>query len=260
METVGTHNILGWRPRLGVLGGMGPLATVDFYARLVRATPAQRDQEHMPVVIMSDPQIPDRSDAIMHRTTRPVLKALLERLADLEKAGVDAVAIPCNTAHFWLPELREHTDRPFIAMPAAAASAFARAADRANASRPTAMLLGTRGTVWSGIYANPLAAQGIDFIATPEDVQAHVDAAIQAVKAGRAVSGAEALKAAINEACEAHDPTGFILACTELPLITPPTAEDGFVLVDATDALVQACVAWATQEHLSDRKRSCALS
>src|SRR5688572_33509583 len=87
-------------PLLGVLGGMGPLATVDFLAKLIEETGAERDEDHVPVVVYSVPQIPSRPAAILHGGASP-LPAMLEGVRTLERAGATAIAIACNTAHYW---------------------------------------------------------------------------------------------------------------------------------------------------------------
>ncbi len=89
---------------IGVLGGMGPLATVDFLAKVIAATPATCDQQHVPMIVHQVPQIPDRSTAILEGNNAPLAPMLagLERLA---RAGAEVVAIPCNTAHHWYEPL-----------------------------------------------------------------------------------------------------------------------------------------------------------
>src|SRR5579875_1708753 len=85
---------------LGVLGGMGPLASAHFMARLTLLTPATRDQDHIPAVLWSDPRVPDRNAARLGTGADP-LPVLLRGLAGLRAAGAGAIAIPCNTAHGW---------------------------------------------------------------------------------------------------------------------------------------------------------------
>lgn len=100
---------------LGVLGGMGPLATARFYDAVVRATPAGHDQGHIPTVIWSDPRIPDRTAAILAGGPSPV-PAMVDGARKLETAGAETLAIPCNTAHAFLPELRASTRLVWIDM------------------------------------------------------------------------------------------------------------------------------------------------
>ena len=96
-----TDNI---KPVLGVLGGMGPLATVDFLRKLIEETPAARDEDHLPVIAWSVPQIPDRPAAITGNGESP-LPALLAGVHTLKAAGAVALAIPCNTAHYWYDDM-----------------------------------------------------------------------------------------------------------------------------------------------------------
>src|SRR2546428_7813554 len=83
---------------VGVLGGMGPLATADFYAKLVRLTPARTDQDHLRVIIDSNPQVPDRTRGLRGEGPDPT-PALVATARGLERAGADLIAIPCNSAH-----------------------------------------------------------------------------------------------------------------------------------------------------------------
>ncbi len=85
---------------IGVLGGMGPAATVDLFNKFVTFTAAQRDQEHIPLIISSIPDIPDRTDALMHNGLSP-LPVMRDYMHKLEDAGAECIVIPCNTAHYW---------------------------------------------------------------------------------------------------------------------------------------------------------------
>lgn len=96
------------RRLIGVLGGMGPLATIDFMQKVIDATPAERDQDHVPLIVYSVPQIPDRVGAACAGTDEP-LPAMLAGIRTLEKAGVEAIAIACNTAHAWYDQLAAST-------------------------------------------------------------------------------------------------------------------------------------------------------
>ena len=91
---------------IGVLGGMGPEATVAFYARIVACTSAARDQDHLRVIIDSNPEIPDRTAAVQGDGPSPV-PMMAQSIAGLEKAGVDFVVMPCVSAHIFIEELKE---------------------------------------------------------------------------------------------------------------------------------------------------------
>ena len=100
-------------PLIGVLGGMGPLATVDFMHKLVQDMPAARDQEHVPVVVWNVPQVPDRQNFLAGGKVSP-LPAMLEGVERLVAAGATRLVIPCNTAHHWFDDLAASTPVPFI--------------------------------------------------------------------------------------------------------------------------------------------------
>ena len=92
------------KPTLGVLGGMGAMATVDFLRKLVEATPAERDQEHIPLIVRFCPEVPDRAAALAGSGPSPQ-PALVAAAVELAAAGAQALAIPCNTAHYWYDAL-----------------------------------------------------------------------------------------------------------------------------------------------------------
>ncbi len=96
---------------IGVLGGMGPAATVDLFNKFVSYTVANRDQEHIPLIISSIPDIPDRTEALLNHGESP-LPLMTDYLKKLESAGAECIVIPCNTAHFWFSELKKvcHVD------------------------------------------------------------------------------------------------------------------------------------------------------
>ena len=168
-------------PVLGVLGGMGPLATADFYQRLIALAGASRDQDHLPVIICADPRIPDRTQALFEHREGEVLSALLTQVARLEAAGAGAIAIPCNTAHHWLGQLSARTPLPFLSMPEAVMDKLARASPEAR----RVAILATRGTVRADVYGEALARRGLLACPLSDRVQQRVDATIAAVKSGR---------------------------------------------------------------------------
>ena len=135
------------RRLIGVLGGMGPAATIDFMAKIVMLTPAARDQEHVPLLVHDVPQIPDRSSAIAAGSDAPFLP-MLAGLMQLARGGAEVIAIPCNTAHHWHERLARNCDVPLLHI---ADAVIEMLAGEKISSGPVA-LLGTRGTVRSGLY------------------------------------------------------------------------------------------------------------
>ena len=110
---------------IGVLGGMGPLATVDFMRKVIDLTPARRDQEHLPLIVYSVPQVPGRSACILEGAASP-LPAMLRGIRTLAQAGAECIAIPCNTAHHWYDELARESRCPVLHIVDAACAAMER--------------------------------------------------------------------------------------------------------------------------------------
>ena len=143
---------------IGILGGMGPLATVDLYRKIVLLTKADCDNAHLRVYIDGNAQIPDRTAAILSGGADPVPE-MLSALRHLEACGADCIIMPCNTAHYFLPRLQRETAIPFISMPAETARACAR-----QYPGKTACILATRGTLASGLYNAALESEGVSYL------------------------------------------------------------------------------------------------
>nr|WP_158809744.1 amino acid racemase [Beijerinckia sp. L45] len=219
---------------LGVLGGMGPMATVDFMRKLVEATPATCDQDHLQTLVCAATRIPDRTAAILRHGPAP-LPAMILALRRLEAAGATRIAIPCNTAHHWHPALQAATDLPILHIVDAVTAALARKRIHSG----LVGLLATDGTIRAGVYQSHLP-DGL-VCRMPEN-QSAVMRAISLVKAGRTAEAKSILRAQAD-ALLASGCRQVVLACTEIPL-----AFEGFTdlrphLLDATEALAQACVA-----------------
>jgi aspartate racemase len=221
---------------VGVLGGMGPLATADFYRKLVHLTPARIDQDHLRVIIDSNPKIPDRTAALRGEGPDPT-PALVATAQALERAGADLIAIPCNSAHAFLPAIRQSVRVPVLDIMAEVAAAAAALTPRPRA----AGLLATAGTVETRLYHRALAALGIGVVDTTAPEQARVTAAILAVKAGDlGPTGREHVRA-VAAALAARGAQVIVLGCTEIPLVTDPDALPVPVL-DGTEILAAAAI------------------
>ncbi|MDH2311660.1 aspartate/glutamate racemase family protein [Methylobacterium brachiatum] len=223
---------------LGVLGGMGPLATADFLAKLVRATPARRDQDHIPTLVCSAVDIPDRASAILGRGPDP-LPAMRAALARLEAAGATRIAIPCNTAHHWHAALQAGTALPILHIVDAVADDLA---GSGLAGGPIG-LLASAGTLRVGLYPERLARHGFTGLSPDPDGQDAVVAAIDLVKAGRVAEAALILEAQAR-ALVAAGCRRVVMACTEIPVALSDLDDElAGVMVDATESLARACVA-----------------
>ncbi len=223
---------------IGILGGMGPLATVDFLAKLVERTPAACDQEHVPLVVYSVPQIPDRSASILRGGESP-LPAMQAGIRTLERAGARAIAITCNTAHYWFDDLARECGVPLLHIADCACAALG--GDVANVG-----LLATKGTLAAGFYQQRLAARGYRcLINRQEEIDAWVMPGIDLVKAGDIAGGGALLQQALAALIE-RGAQRVILACTEIPLALDRIVAPQLPLcIDATAALADACLQWS---------------
>lgn len=225
------------RPVLGVLGGMGPAATADFLHRLARLTPAQRDQDHIPTVVYSDPQTPDRSDAILGVGTSP-LPAMLRGVEFLNRAGCALIAIPCNSAHYWYDEVARASDVPVLHIVDAAVDAIKQTCGATRVG-----IMATDGTIRAGIYHARLRALGLAALdLVDQGAQNPVMRAIRELKAGRAETARELLLTAGEELVR-RGAEALVLGCTDVSVAlseTPVIATRP--VLDASDCLAAASV------------------
>lgn len=226
---------------VGVLGGMGPAATADFYAKLVRATPASRDQEHLRAMIWSDPSIPDRTDALLTGGPDPV-PLLTAGAARLRDAGADFLVVPCNTAHAFLGPIREALPLPLVDMieETAASAASAQGGVRRVG------VLGTNATRRSGLYRRALAARGAEVCEPDEDQQLRVSEGIARVKAGLVDRQTWELIAGVAAELADRGASAIIAGCTELPIALAGW-DTPVPMIDPTTVLAEAAVRTAQE-------------
>jgi aspartate racemase len=230
---------------IGILGGMGPEATLALYQRILSFTPVRRDQEHVHVLIDSNPKIPDRTVAILQGGESP-LPMMIEGARNLERAGADFLVIPCNTAHHWLTELRDTLSIPVIDMIGETASLIA-------AHRPPLRrigLLATAGTLHTDLYQNALRKEGVEVL-TPSTKEEHqIMDAIHRIKAGDHTVKDDVVAVAHRLMDEGAE--GIILGCTELSLVV----EEGDLtcpLFDPLSILARLAVQRAREINPQDR-------
>ncbi|MFM0227321.1 cysteate racemase [Paraburkholderia dipogonis] len=239
------------RFKVGVLGGLGPAATVDFMAKLVRNTPAACDQDHIKIMVEQNPQIPDRTAALLGNGDDPTL-ALYAGCKTLEDGGADLIAIPCNTAHAFVERIQPSLSIPIVNM-------LTCTADYLHETFPGLRevgVLATSGTLASRVYQQALEARGFVQVAPGEPAQARLMNAIYGPKGAKAgfTSGecCDDLAAAVDDLV-AQGVQVIVLACTELPLLLRDATlacVGGLVvrLVDPTEVLAKRCVAYALGE------------
>jgi len=194
---------------LGILGGLGPAASCYFYDLLVRLCPARRDQDHPDLLLYSKASIPDRSAYLLGAGESP-LPALVEGIRLLERAGAEAIAVPCATAHHFHPEMRAAANVPVLNM----LELTAKALRRAGVTR--AALLATEGSYISGAFAAALEREGVAPLLPSKEHRAALMDVIYGIKSGH-MPGAEVLEA-LAAPLVAKGAQRVILGCTELSL------------------------------------------
>ena len=227
---------------IGILGGMGPLATADLYRKIIERTRADRDNEHIRVYIDGNAAIPDRTAAILHGGEDPVPE-MLSALRHLEACGADCIIMPCNTAHYFLPRLREQTALPILDMQRITAAVC-----RERFPGKTAAILATDGTVQSGLYDRALDAEGVRWIHPGEYEQKTLMHLIYGVvKASRPMEPEKEHWDAILDTLRGQGADLFILGCTELPVLAGVLPSEGPFL-DPTDELAKAAIRFCGYE------------
>lgn len=197
---------------LGILGGMGPLATADLFTKIVKMTQADCDNDHLRIYIDDNAQIPDRTAAILSGGADPV-PAMAESAQKLASIGAELLIMPCNTAHYFLPRLREQCPVPFLNMIEITAAHCRRTYGRIPVG-----LLATRGTIQSGLYKRALEALDLPCVEPEEQERDLLMAQIYAVKSGRTDLDREAVLQMLA-AMKSRGARYFILGCTELPIL-----------------------------------------
>ena len=224
---------------IGVFGGMGPSATVDFMDKLVQLTPARRDQDHLPVIVASLPHIHDRSRSILGLGPDP-LPLLLKGIAFLNGAGVGVIAIPCNSSHHWYDQLSQASSAPILHIARSCVAAI----PEGGAQRVA--IFATRGALASGFYQRALQERGIEFLVPDEQAQPLVDDCIREVKAADFPASGASLGRAFRLAQE-DGATTVIMGCTEIPIAARHTSSQGLRLVDSSLELARASVNYALE-------------
>lgn len=241
--------------KIGVVGGVGPAATVDFVDKIVRNTKAAKDQDHIKLVVEQNPQIPDRTENLIGNGTDPTI-GLYSTCKKLEAADADIIAIPCNTAHAFVERIQPYLGIPVINMLTATIEHI-----QATLPKTAAVgLLATNGTVKSGIYAEAAAKAGITLLVPDDEYQARVMNAIygeRGVKAGFTAGECRTnLLSAVSHLAE-RGVSAVILGCTELPLILEATASlsvggRAVAVLDPTDILARKCISLGTRAGPTD--------
>jgi aspartate racemase len=225
---------------IGIIGGMGPEATVDVFSKIVAATPSRKDQDHLRVIIDNNPKVPSRFTFIMGDGEDP-LPLLLEMAAKLERYGADFLVIPCNAAHHFYDQIRERVGIPVLHI----AEETRHHLESMNPIPGRAGLMASGSTVKSGVYQKAFQGSGIQLVLPESKDQGIISEAIYSFKQrvrGRRIKRElmEVAQSLANAGAEA-----IILGCTELPLILGKGRSSPIIFVDANQVLAQAAVRMA---------------
>lgn len=237
----GKTQVIIMKKTLGILGGMGPLATADLFTKIVTMTKADCDNDHIRIFIDNNAQIKDRTAAILHGGQSP-LPQLMESAKKLEKMGADCIIMPCNTAHYFLQSLQMQVKVPFLSM-------IGQAVRVAKQRYPgqKAGILATTGTLDAGVYSRAFMDEGVEVVLPDEEQRRYLMSVIyDGVKAGKMPTDPEPFNAVLRE-MESRGAGYFILGCTELPVAVQSLGlENNFV--DATTELAKAAIEYCGYE------------
>ena len=227
---------------VGVIGGMGPEATLEFMRRVLKATVAEDDADHLRLLVDNNPKVPSRIRALIDGTGEDPSPTLVTMARGLVSAGAELLVIPCNTAHWYWPTVQAAVAVPVLDVVALTVSAL-----RAEPSQPKRIgLLGSVAVQRVGLFENRLREAGLHTLYPNDTDQARLLQVIRDVKAGRR---AEALLPAYHEVALALQQDGaeaLLVACSELSVLSPPGAN--LPVLDTLDLLVEATVAAAKLE------------
>lgn len=221
---------------IGILGGMGPEATVDLFSKVLQCDPAETDQDHVRIIIDCNSKIPDRTNAYYGKGPDPA-EELQKSARVLETAGCDLLIIPCNTAHLWYEKICEAVSIPVLHIMKASAR---RALDDIPGIRK-AGLLGTLATYDSGIYDRAYEEAGVEMIHPCQEDMEETMRLIREVKKGIVT---EEMRRSIQEIARRMieaGAEGIVAGCTEIPLMLK-NGDISVPVIDSTMALAQEAV------------------
>lgn len=228
---------------VGVLGGMGPEATVALMARVIAGVRAQDDTDHVPLIVDQNPQVPSRIRHLIERTgpdPTPVLVAMAQRL---ERAGAEALAMPCNTAHAYAPAIRAAVTIPFIDMVALSVTQARSRVARTSDVPDRIGLLCSPAVRLARVFDAPLAAANLTPVFAPDDP------ALALIRRVKREGATPAAREDFRALAHSVDAPVQLVACTEFSLLAD-TAPPGIAFIDTLDVLTRTIIAFSTgQTH-----------
>jgi aspartate racemase len=229
---------------VGVIGGLGPEATRDFFGKVLLHSNAKNDQDHIHVIIDNNPKTPNRNDAIAGRGPSPG-PALADMARALERAGADFVVMACNTAHAYERDIRAALTKPFVSL-------IDEVVDEVRRLYPAAKRVGvmaTQGSRDAKIFAPAFARYGIEVLQLDETSQAHFMVLLYRIKAGDRSRVVRDGMQKLGEELVAMGADILIAGCTEVPLVLQQ-GDNTKMMIDSTDVLAKRCVIYARRIEL----------
>jgi aspartate racemase len=226
---------------IGVLGGMGPAATIDFMAEVLRLTAAEHEQDNLRLIVDSNPALPNRHAAIRGEGPSPG-PLLAEMARGLERAGAELLVMPCNTAHAFQAEIEAATPLPFLSMTGAVLAEV----ERAHPQARRIGLLAADGCLDAGLYQTALADRGREAVVPDAAAQQRLMQLIFRIKRGEVGAEVRAAVAAIAQGLIDAGAQVLIAGCTEVPLALRPD-EVSAPLINSTQVLARAAIERASQ-------------
>ncbi len=222
---------------VGVLGGMGPEATLLFMQRVLAAVPARDDADHIPLIVDQNPQVPSRIAALIEGTGEDPSPVLAKMARRLESAGAKALVMPCNTAHAYTSAIRSAVDIPFLSMVDVTARAIA-----VQYPGATVGLLASPAVKLTGVFEPAFEAVGLQpLYARDQDSMLQ---AIRRLKQNGADTGARETTMQAAKALRASGADIVLVGCSEFSLLAPAIAAEG-ATIDSLDALVATTISFS---------------
>ncbi|MEM8837317.1 MAG: amino acid racemase [Pseudomonadota bacterium] len=223
---------------IGVLGGMGPEATILFMQKMMQAVQASDDKDHIPLIVHNNTQVPSRIDALIHGTGEDPGPSLAEMATSLEAAGAKALAMPCNTAHHYAPVVEAAAKIPFLNMVELAADKALQLSGKAGRIG----VLGSPALNLVGVFDKAFENQGLTAV-TASDPDRLLSVIRDIKKNGATPEARAALQVAANDMV-ARGADVAMICCTEFSLIADDLKLE-IPVFDTLDALVDACVSFS---------------
>jgi aspartate racemase len=219
---------------VGVIGGMGPEATLDLFYKIIKNTKAERDQDHIHLIIDNHPQIPDRTSFLMGKGENP-LPYILKSAKKLENFGVSAICMPCNTAHYFEEDIKNEIKVPFISI---VQSVLEEIKENYKEIKNIG-LIATKGTIIGKVYENPLKKEGYNLIIL-ENLIDEIMEIIYSIKGGKIKENSKKFEKILKEYKKVNSEI-VIAGCTEIPLILPYIETD-LPIIDSTLSLAKKVI------------------